>query len=126
MTEKGGSYKPKMLPMTKKKGGRRTQHTPEKDPKTKLIQELKSENNRLKKQLAHARKELDKLNAAVDGLTTAHEDHRIEEVVVVRESATKATVLVCEAGCDGRVEKMPIGPKTFLVCHGCKWRKIFQ
>jgi septal ring factor EnvC (AmiA/AmiB activator) len=125
MTEKGGFYKPKMLPMTKRKGSRKTQHAPEKDPKTKLIQELKSENNRLRKQLAQARKELEKLNAAVDGLTTVHEETRVEPAQV-KEAVSKVVAYVCEAGCDGRVEKMPIGPKTFLVCHSCKWRKVHQ
>lgn len=97
------------------------QHRPEKEsklPTNKQMAELKSENQKLRRKLARADKEIARLNGMVGSYEI--EDEMPEAVVTISEVHKD----LCPKCLNVELKIVELGSREFEVCPDCKYRKL--
>lgn len=99
---------------------RQTQHKPKKETqeiRAKDVAELKSENQKLRRENARLKRELLKF----DPSTVVEEE--VKSVGEI-ENVPAKPAFSCPDCSGTEFTTLVLGPKTFMVCSDCKWRKI--
>lgn len=97
-----------------------TPHRPRRDAASqeKELREAKQETRKLKVQLAQVRKQLVK---ALGGRDIVSEND--PEPAMVESEETAEDQQSCPACGEKEIREVDAGPKVYLVCAACRWRK---
>lgn len=97
-----------------KRRNRITQHKESEKSEIKKNQELRVENQKLKRQVARLTRELEKRENLLP---------QVEEAELINEEKDKPKSPTCEECGSPSFKTLTLGPKTIIVCQNCKWRK---
>ena len=97
-----------------KRRNRIIQHKESEKSEIKKNQELRVENQKLKRQVARLTRELEKRENLLP---------QVEEAELINEEKDKPKKTTCEECGSPSLKTLTLGPKTITVCQNCKWRK---